>query len=136
MTKKCKSLVIAIALVIGAGVFSAAGADSASAAVQKPGKVSLVSVKSCGTTAVTLKWKKVKGAKGYQIFQNGKAIKRVGAKKLSFKKTGLQERTKYSYKVRAYTTYKKKKSPKKNYYRYGAFSAVKSCKCLADMTKN
>jgi ribosomal protein S19 len=80
---------------------------------------------SAGTTAVTLKWKEVKGADGYQIYystsKDGKYKKLKSTSKLSFKKTGLKSGKTYYFKVRAY---KKLDSGTV----FGSFSSVKSAK--------
>ena len=91
------------------------------------GKVKYVSLKK-GTKQATVKWSKVDGATGYQIYRstkkssgfkcvktitNGKTVKYVN-KKLSKGKT-------YYYKVRAYRTVDGSKL-------YGAFTSVKSVK--------
>ena len=131
-------------------------ADGGSAfAASKPAKVKGLSVKAADDTSVTITWKKAKGAKGYQINRDGKAIKKTKAR--SFTDTGLSPNTSYKYKVRAYKTYKKtkyynskkgkwqakkpakkywKKCPKGKYkgkkkvrvicYKYGKYSSVKT----------
>ena len=68
---------------------------------------------------VTLKWSKVAGATGYQVYRatskGGKYSKLGTTKKLQYVNTSLAKSTKYFYKVRAY----KKKGGKK----YGNFTA-------------
>ena len=83
---------------------------------KQPGKVSLKSVKSKARKKVTVKYKKVKGAAGYQV--------QVGSKKKTTTKTtltvsGLKSGKKVSVKVRAYTKGKKM---------YGAWSKTKKVK--------
>lgn len=117
----------------------------------KPSKVVQRSA-SAGETTVKLKWKKVKGAKGYQIYRKKasskkyKLVKTISkGKTLSYTDNNLKKNTKYNYKIRAYKTYKqyynssKKKwvvkrplfsvNPKtRTAKRFGRFSAVKSVK--------
>lgn len=91
------------------------------AATPKLKKVSGTTASSAKTGSVTLSWKKVNGATGYQVY-------RATSKKGSFKKvkspasarytqSGLSKGKTYYYKIRAYR--KVKKSNK-----YGAFSNV------------
>lgn len=91
------------------------------AATPKLKKVSGTTASSAKTGSVTLSWKKVNGATGYQVY-------RATGKKGSFKKvkspasarytqSGLSKGKTYYYKIRAYR--KVKKSNK-----YGAFSNV------------
>lgn len=90
-----------------------------------PGKVSWSTSKiTMSTTSVTLKWKKVSEATGYEIFRS--TSKNSGYKKvktisknstLSWKNTGLTKNTKYYYRIRAY-----KKSGKNT--AYGAYSSA------------
>lgn len=92
-----------------------------------PKKVKSLSVKSKDAQAATLSWKKVSGAKGYQIYRSKKkkgkykllkTIKKGTTKKYSVKKpTGSAT---YYYKVRAYVTGPKGK------HAYGKFGPVKS----------
>lgn len=57
--------------------------------------------------AATLKWKKVKGASGYEVYMSTpdgyKKIKTLSASATSLRKTGLKSNTAYKFKVRAYT---------------------------------
>lgn len=97
-------------------------------AASKPGKTVLTSARAIDESSAVLKWKKAKGAKGYQIYRDGKLVERVsGAKTTSFVDTGLAPGTKYKYRVSAYKTKKakqyfnkktgkwQKKKPKKAY---------------------
>ena len=74
---------------------------------------------SSGNGGVTLKWKKVAGATGYQVYRatskTGKYSKLGTTKKKQYVNTSLTTGKKYYYKVRAY----KKKGKKK----YGSFTA-------------
>ena len=56
--------------------------------------------------SIKLSWKKVKGAKGYNIYQNGKKIKSVTTTGLTIKK--LKSGTTYKYIVQPYTKSDKK----------------------------
>ena len=77
-------------------------------AAAKPAKVTKLKLVKSGQT-VTLTWSKVKkNLNGYTIYRNGKAIKSVGKKVLTFKEKGLAPGTTYSYYVRAYRNVKQK----------------------------
>lgn len=78
-------------------------------AAKKPAKVKGVSLHAEDHTSIKLKWSKVKkGASGYTIYRNGKAIKNVGKSKKSYTDKGLTPSTKYTYYVKAYTNAKTK----------------------------
>lgn len=87
------------------------------------GKVGSVSVKQATTTTLTLSWKKVSGATGYQVYQynsKSKQYTKVATVSATTKKlTKLKAGTSYKYKVRAY-----KKANGKTYY--GEFSNILS----------
>lgn len=138
MKRKLTSIILAMAVAL---TFSFADVQEVSAA-SKPAKVKSIYVSSLSQSSISVSWTKVKGAKGYQLFRNGKAI-RTG-KSTSFTDTGLSAGTAYTYKVRAFKYGKKKKmwynkstgkwqkkKPKKKWrgkskkiatYKYGAFS--------------
>ena len=84
----------------------------------------LRSVAAKSATSVTIKWKKVSGAKGYAIYQqkNGKYV-RVGTvkggSKTTYTKTKLKAATKYTFKVKAYQAISGKN-------KYSAYSNAKS----------
>ena len=93
-----------------------------------PGKPSLVSVKNSKTRSAVIKWKKVSGASGYEIYRSAK--KSSGYKKIATIKKGttvsytnkrLTKGKTYYYKVRSYKTVNKKKG-------LSAYSAVKYVK--------
>lgn len=93
-----------------------------------PTKVAISSVKNSGAKTVAVKWKKVSGASGYEIYsatsKNGKYKKVATVKKggtTSCKNTKLKKGKTYYYKVRAYCTVNGKKV-------YGKYSEVKSVK--------
>ena len=145
MTKKntARALTVIMALIIGIS-FSFADPEAAEA-MSKPGKPTLSSVKATSQSSIKVTWKKVKGAKGYQLYRGKKLIKKTAS--LYFTEKKLTAGKKYTYKVRAYKTYRQKqwynkktkkwvtKKPKKKYrgktrtvtkYLYGKFSAAKS----------
>ena len=134
-------------LMVGVTFSCAFDTEDASAAVKKPGRTTLQKVTATGKTTVKLTWKKTKGAKGYEVYRNGGFLWNV--KGTTFTDRWLESGTKYTYKVRAYTTYKQKKwfnkktgkwqtkKPKKKFrgkskkftkVKYGKFSATKSVK--------
>ena len=85
-------------------VQTAITASAATAAV--PAQVTVKDYTS-DASSVTLTWNKIKGVTGYRVYQlkNG-AYKNVGTitkNATSFKVTGLNAATKYTFKVRAYT---------------------------------
>lgn len=98
----------------------AAETPQATAALKKP----TVSI-SAGKKAAALKWKKIKGATGYQICRAKKksGLYTVAAttRKLSYKDTKLKKGSVYYYKIRAYQTVNGERV-------YGGYSAVKSAK--------
>jgi len=99
-------------------------AEPSHAAVPKaPAKVTVKSaalVKGSEQTQVKITWKKINGVSGYQIARkdgNGswKNIKNVNkAGTVTFTNTGLKASTKYTYRVRAYKTYKQYYNTTKN----------------------
>lgn len=96
----------------------------------KPKKVTKVKI-TAGKKKLTVKWKKLSGANGYQIkigtnkkiTKNTKTYKAKANKKVIKK---LKSNKKYFIKVRAYKTYKN--TDEKTVYVYGKWSAVKSKK--------
>lgn len=91
-------------------------------------KTTVASVKNTGTKSLIVKWKKVKGANGYEVYRatakNGKygKVKTVAnGNPISFKETKLAKGKTYYYKVKSYRKVGKKKI-------YSAFSNVKSYK--------
>ena len=69
---------------------------------------------SAGEKKIAVRWKKVKGAKGYRIYRSAskkgkfRRIATVSAKTRRYVSRGLKENKKYYFKVRAYTQIKKK----------------------------
>jgi len=97
------------------------------AEVKKPGKVKIKSVKA-GKKQIKVTYKKVKGAKGYQItyaankkFKSAKKITIKGTKATSKVIKKLKSKKKYFVKIRAYALSDGKKI-------WGAWSGVKSAK--------
>lgn len=94
--------------------------------VKKPAKVKSVRITSKKKKALFVSWKKVKGAKGYQIILSADAKFKKQTKRFTTGKTkrtikGLRSKRKYYVKVRAYNAPGGKKQ-------YGAYSAVKTKK--------
>lgn len=92
--------------------------------VQKPGRVTIRSLKNKKGKKAVLKWKKVSGAKGYQVaYGTNKKLKKA-TKKIT-KKTGITlkklKKKKYYVKVRAYSIKNGKKV-------YGKWSKTKKVK--------
>jgi len=94
--------------------------------VKQPKQVKVKSVKNNKKKSFKIKWKKVKGAKGYQVkyalnkkFTKGKKVKNT--KKLSLIVKKLKKKT-YFVKVRAYTLTKDGKKV------YGSWSKIKKVK--------
>ncbi|MBE5880994.1 MAG: hypothetical protein E7289_01595 [Lachnospiraceae bacterium] len=95
--------------------------------IEKPGKTTLSSVSLTSSGKAKLKWKKVTGAEGYQVYRatsekgtykKAKTIKSGATTTVTLvANTGSKP---YYYKVRAYKTISGKKV-------YGAFSTVKTC---------
>ena len=138
MKRKITSILLVVMVALA---FSMADVQTVSAA-SKPAKVKSIAAVSASQHSIKVSWGKAKGAKGYQLFRNGQAIKT--GKFTSFTDAGLKAGTTYTYKVRAYKFGKKKKmwynkntgkwqkkKPKKKWrgkskkistYKYGAFS--------------
>lgn len=97
--------------------------------VKKPGKVTL-RVQSCGNQQVKLKWSKVSGSKGYEIFQYNTSTKRfesigkVKSSSTSVTVKKLTNGTSYQFKARAYRTVG-------GITRYGDFSSTVKVKPIA-----
>lgn len=95
--------------------------------VKKPGKVKITKAKNVKTKKLTVKWKKVSKAKGYQIqiasnkkFTKGKKTKTLSKTTYSFKK--LKKNKYYYVRVRAYVYNSNHKKV------YGSWSTVKKVK--------
>lgn len=71
-----------------------------------PEKVSLRGATSEKETKVTLTWKKVNGAQGYEVFKDGNLVAKLeNPDTLTWSETGLSKDVEVSYKVRAYCLY-------------------------------
>ncbi len=117
MSKKVLSLMLAIVM-----VFSSFSVTAFAASVPK---VKNVTITARDDDEINLKWNKVKGATGYQVYvrlgSNGKWKKAETTKKNLAEVDDLKENRSYNFKVRAYT-----KENGKNVY--GKFSAVIAAK--------
>ena len=98
-----------------------------------PNRVGLSGKSTDGNTKVTLSWKKVSGAQGYEVYKNNKLVKTIdNADTLSWSEAGLAKDAESNYKVRAYCVVNNEKlfgSYSKVYqkevtieYNYGAIS--------------
>lgn len=95
--------------------------------VTKPGKVKKVSVKKLSRKKISVKWKKIKGVKGYQVrYATNKKMKKAKIKTIAKNKTSLTlkklKTKKYYIQVRAY------KIGKSNKKVTGKWSSVKKIK--------
>lgn len=98
------SKVLSLAL---AGVLVASSAIIPASAATKPAKVNNLQVTSTDDDEINLKWSKVSGATGYQIYVkkgNGNWKFAESTKQLKEDVDDLKEATTYSVKVRAYKT--------------------------------
>lgn len=83
-----------------------------------PGKVSMRGTTTNQETAVTLTWKKVNGAQGYEVFKDGNLVAKLeNADTLIWSESNLSKDTEASYKVRAYCIFN-------NEIIYGSFSGT------------
>lgn len=133
--KKTLSILLTVCVAVS-GVMLCTSETYAASRVGRPGKVN---VSNKTENLITLKWGKVKGAKGYAVFRNGKEIAKV--KGTTVTDSGLKASTTYKYTVKAYKTKtkyynskkhkwqkkkpKKWKGKKKTTFTYGKASPVK-----------
>lgn len=83
-----------------------------------PNRVGLSGQSSDGNTKVTLSWKKVSGAQGYEVYKNNKLVKTIdNADTLTWSESGLAKDTESNYKLRAYCVVNNEKL-------YGSYSKV------------
>lgn len=83
-----------------------------------PNRVSISGSTTDGDTKVTLKWKKIPGAQGYEVYKDNKHIKTIdNADTLSWTESGLSKEAEHSYKVRAYCVLNNEKI-------YGSYSGI------------
>lgn len=98
-----------------------------------PNRVGLSGKSMDGNTKVTLSWKKVSGAQGYEVYKNNKLVQTIdNADTLTWSESGLAKDAESNYKVRAYCVVNNEKlfgSYSKVYqkevtieYNYGAIS--------------
>lgn len=98
-----------------------------------PNRVGLSGQSSDGNTKVSLSWKKVSGAQGYEVYKNNNLVKTIdNADTLTWSESGLAKDAESNYKVRAYCVVNNEKlfgSYSKIYqkevtieYNYGAIS--------------
>ncbi len=88
--------------------------------ITTPAKVKTLKTSAVKTTSLTLKWSKVSGAAGYEIYRStdGESWKKIkSVKTTSYTDKSLKKGKKYYYKVRAY-----RKADSKTYY--GDFSSA------------
>ncbi|MCB6994384.1 hypothetical protein LI177_12935 [bacterium 210820-DFI.6.37] len=134
VSTKNRLLALGLALVLMMAIIDAATINTyaaTKASVFKKAKTTVTL--TAGAGSVTVKWKKVKNAKGYQIYRaaskKGKYKKVKTVKKAStikFVNKKLKEGKTYYYKVRAYGKFSGKTV-------YSKFSAVKSKKTLTTL---
>lgn len=68
-----------------------------------PNKTYLNGITTDNNTKVTLNWKKVSGAQGYEVYKNNQLVKVIeNADTVKWEETGLAKDTEAGYKVRAY----------------------------------
>ena len=115
--KTKRTLLIAIAFIMMMSIFSV---PAESFGASKPAKVTIHSCEAAGEDAISVAWNKVKGAAGYELNVAGGQTYKVGADTLSKEVTGLIDSTNYTFKVRAYKTYKQKKWYNKKTKKYQA----------------
>ena len=83
-----------------------------------PNRVSLSGSSSEGNTKVTLKWKKVSGAQGYEVYKNNQLVKTIeNTDTVTWSESGLAKDAEHSYKVRAYCVVNNEK-------RFGSYSGI------------
>ena len=78
-------------------------------AASNPAKASISSCKAEGYDTVKVRWKEVKDISGYQLTTSDGETYELKSGTLSKKVSGLESATTYTFKVRAYKTYKTKK---------------------------
>lgn len=121
--KKCRIIIAFI--IIFALVFTQATSVFAASTASLKAPTVKTAVYNESASSVTVKWSKVSGANGYQVYRaegkNGtyKCLATVKSSKLSYTDKKLKTDTTYVYKIRAYKSASGKKT-------YGKFSAKKS----------
>ena len=78
-------------------------ASAVSSGRTTPNRVGLSGKSTDGNTKVTLSWKKVSGAQGYEVYKNNQLVKTIdNADTLTWSEAGLAKDAESNYKVRAY----------------------------------
>ncbi len=97
-----------------------------------PANTAITAIGKGGARAISLQWKKVDGATGYEIWRSTTAsgtytlVRNLsGVNSVAYKNTGLTAGKSYYYKIRAYRTVNGKKV-------YGNYSAAKGYKAYAN----
>lgn len=125
---KLTAAALAVTLLTGVG----APATIASAA-SKPAKVSSLTVVDRDDDELNLKWSKVSGANGYQLYRyntkTGKWTKIKTTSKTSYEVEDLKAATKYQFRVRAYDKVSGKTV-------YGSYSSTLTAYTAPDEVKN
>ena len=123
--KKVSGLVLAAMLIYGTAAFSSAAAS--------PAKVTNLSVSASDDDEVNLKWTKVNGATGYQVYvRNGNSgsWKKAETTSRNYAEVeNLKEAHVYSFRVRAYTK-------NGSQVLYGSYSSVLKATTAPDEPKN
>ncbi len=102
-----KLLKLGLICFIGAVIIASCDTNNVMAKSFKKQKVKITSAVVNNNGAVTLKWKKVKGAKGYLVYVGSKKVKSL--KKTNFTYTKTVRGKTYTFKVKAFTKKGKKK---------------------------
>lgn len=101
-----RKLSVVIAVLVGFSILMPVEVSAASKVASKPGQVKSLKVSSKSYSSLKISWKKVKGAKGYQVYRasskNGKYKKVKTTRSSSWTNSKLTTGKKYYYKVRAY----------------------------------
>ncbi len=123
-----KLLNVLLAAALGASVLSAASYTASAAALNRPTSLQAYNIDD---DEVNLKWKKVRGADGYQVkvYSDGKWKSLGSTKKTSFEADDLKSARTYKFKVRAYDLKGKKKV-------YGSYSSVLTSATDPDEVEN
>lgn len=125
MKKSTKIVSAAMATLMAASTLAVGSVSVSAASVKKPTKVKAVNV----TKGIKISWKKVKGAKKYQVFRGKKKIKTVKKKTFTDKKVKAGKTYKYYVKaVKGKKNSKKSKAAKVVRLTKPTVSSVKNAK--------
>ncbi len=125
MKKSTKIVSAAMATLMAASTLAVGSISVSAASVKKPTKVKAVNV----TKGIKISWKKVKGAKKYQVFRGKKKIKTVKKKTFTDKKVKAGKTYKYYVKaVKGKKNSKKSKAAKVVRLTKPTVSSVKNAK--------